>query len=289
MKIILTKNCELLKEITLTDQEYSDYKKITEILDAFFKAEQLLYILIGNYNEYCLSISSITQNIFLEGTISKNLVLNITNINWKLLNLSASFRCYIDQLLGSKSHKRKGLFETILPRVHQKIVNKYNLERGANNDACYLYNFRNEIQHNDLPMKTLSITRDIIGKDENKTRLITIAFYEELLGKEYLKIGKGIQPLFDIHYEIIRNKVRHIYDDRKKDYFNFFNKYTKGDELITLSMEDTDNDNRINYPAINYTERIDDLINNNPNRKPLTKGWFPGIINIADIEYNKGK
>lgn len=288
-KVRILNNCEDVKEIEITQDEINEFDNLVKILDSYFQAEQLLHILIGNYNDYNNVIYSMTQSIFNEGTISKNLLTNITKLNWKLLNLSASFRCYKDQLLGSKNRGRSGIFEEILPHIHKEIISKYNDEKKDNDGLDYLYKFRNEIQHKSLPMKTLDFKMKSVGKDNKRTRLMHLAFHEELFGKEYLKIGSGMQPLFNLHYDIIRKKVYPVYEKSKTKYKEFFNKYTKDDTSILLGIYDEEKPDDIKYPAEDYPERIDDFVKGNPSGKPLTKGWFPGIINIDDIYHNKVK
>ncbi|MCF7833425.1 MAG: hypothetical protein K9N05_07620 [Candidatus Marinimicrobia bacterium] len=285
MKVRVLKDCDIIKEIELSPKDLNSYYDIVEKLERYYNIEQLLFILIGNYNDYCSAIYSITHSIFIEGSIIEELTIKITNINRNLLNLAASFRCYIDHLLGSQDNK--GLFEKILPKVHEKIKREYDTVRKNNKDAQYLYCFRNEIQHNSLPMKTIGINRHIIGEDEKRARVIRMTFEENEYGEEYLKIGNGIQPLFDFHYNIIRNDIFPIYEQAKKEYKSFLTSFTEGDESCIICMVDNiDGKEKKNYIALDFTDRIDVLINKNPNRKPPTKGWFPGIINIEDIHNN---
>jgi hypothetical protein len=261
MKIRLTESCDTIKEVEFAQSEFNEFNRVVEVLDSYFQSEQLLHILIGNYNDYFITISSMTQNIFNDGDIRKNLLRNITSVNWKLLNLSASFKCYIDQILGSDSYKRVGLFDNkLFSDIHKNIKEKYNSEK-ENDDAKYLYCFRNDIQHNFFPIKGIGFSREVVGKDEQKTRLITLAYREQPFGKEYLKIGNGIQSLFDIHYDIIRKEILPIFEEYKVKYKDFFNKYTSGNSTVLLEI--VDKGTVINSPVFDYPERIDDFINQN--------------------------
>lgn len=272
--------------IDLKEDDYDLLEENYNIIETYYKAEQLLYILLCNYNEFCTKINSITLKNFFEGSIEKEISVDITDVNWKLLNLSASFRCYIDQILGSQ--KNQGLFENIDSSLHKSLKEKYDYYKKNNPDARYLYSFRNEIQHNSLPMQLVGLSHNIVGKENKKTRIINMTFNEELANKDYVKIGNGLQSLFDIHYDIIRKKFCEKYISAKKDYLEFFDSNFDSKNCL-IALVDGENEDDIKRYSRKYINSIEILVNKNPSNKPKVQGWFPGIINIADIENSKKK
>jgi hypothetical protein len=284
--------------IPLSNNEISDeiYDTVLEnynIIETYFRVEQLLYILIANYNELCVELNKITLKNFIEGSIDKDIAIDITNVNWKLLNLSASFKCYLDQIKGSRSFGgdyNPGLFEEIEPALHKKILDKLEDIKENDKDAQYLYDIRNEIQHNNLPMQYVGMSRNIIGKEDDKTRIINMTFNKEFASNDYVRVGNGLQSLFDLHYDIIRKYYFDMFYNAKKDYIEFINQYIEPDEnRLMILFDDEKEDSEKQYITRDYLNRVHKLIDKNPERKPKVKGWFPGIINVADIEENKKK
>jgi hypothetical protein len=281
----------LLSDNKISPEKYSEVLENYNIIETFFKVEQLLYILIGNYNELCVVLNQITLKNFFEGNIEKEIAIDITKVNWKILNLSASFKCYLDQVKGSNKFNGEhnlGIFEEVEPILHNKIIEKLKDIRENDSDAQYLYDIRNEIQHNNLPMQYVGMNRNIVGEEENKTRIINMTFNKELASNDYVRIGNGLQSLFDMHYGLIRDYYYGKYYKAKKYYNDFINEFVEPDENRLMILID-DEDGKKQYITRNFVNRIQQLVDKNPKRKPNIKGWFPGIINIADINENKNK
>jgi hypothetical protein len=91
-----------------------------------------------------------------------------------------------------------------------------------------------------------------------------------------------------MHYGLIRDYYYGKYYKAKKYYNDFINEFVEPDENRLMILID-DEDGKKQYITRNFVNRIQQLVDKNPKRKPNIKGWFPGIINIADINENKNK